>query len=409
MTRILAFVILIFLGGILPAAQEGVFQRLQNENCELYALDQEDIWHLTLLIRLCSQETDALLKTSLVPQKPLSFFALKREFEEREFTGSSVAVPLDEPVQRTLWRIFRALLQRRMRERLNTRAHDNASFALLAAALANRVIYCGIAERGFYQPDFRIPRRQFQKRQFPRINDLLTSHPPVESELLFRLYMVHANLLLDILEGTTRDLPGLLDAWWDGECRQKLPSAEALRNALPPGSLDGKSSLQSWYEQNAYATVQKRTRDNSTENIREQLEEILTISFLSADSQDGILRVQLEQLPEMLKDYKPNATAIRDIQNRLLSLLGVTPPLLQDAVSKYLLAVDALRQHNLRDFREFLHQAREEFGQASERQNRADAILLEEERTRQNRQRMTEWGEILNHQSLRPALDKILY
>ena len=160
------FYIIIMLALSLPLfAQEGVSCKCATENSELFALRQESLWNLQMLVRMCHRETDGLLKAVGIPKRMLDFYALEREFSEEEFTGSSVAVPSNESAHRGVWRVFRSMVARRLREGYQTRLTKAPScVSIVAAALTNRVVYCGLGATGVYRRDFRIPQAQFSNR-----------------------------------------------------------------------------------------------------------------------------------------------------------------------------------------------------------------------------------------------------
>ena len=405
------FYIIIMLALSLPLfAQEGVSCKCATENSELFALRQESLWNLQMLVRMCHRETDGLFKTAGIPKRTLNFYALEREFSEDEFTGSSVAVPSNESAHRGVWRVFQAMVARRLRECCQTRLPKEPScVTIVAAALANRVVYCGLGATGVYRRDFRIPRMQFSWRRFPPLAHLVSGPAPFSDGALFRVYLVHCNLLLDILEGTTRNLPELLAEWALAECRDGLPPLEALKHALPEGSLMPGETMQAWYERNALALVNDRVVDDSVEALQQRLEELMTVSFLSADSQDGIMRVHLERLPELSRDYHWDSAALGEVQNGLMRLLPSVPPLLQEAVGKYISAVDALRQGVNRDFRERLYDGRHEFESASVLQAKAEEMLDEAEEDDERALRMHEWLETLKRRNALNAIDKMLF
>lgn len=409
MKKILSIIVWLMLSFALMS-QEGVSRKCATENSELFALNQGSLWNLQMLVRMCHRETDALFKASAIPKRTLNFYALEREFSEDEFTGSSVAVPSDESAQRGVWRVFHAMVARRLRECYSSRLPKEPScVTIVAAALTNRVVYCGLGATGIYRRDFRIPQTQFSKRIFPPLATLVSGQAPLSDGALFRVYLTHCNLLLDILEGTTRNLPELLTTWALAECRDGLPSLEALKRALPEGSLQQGESTQAWYERNALAMVSENVRDDSAEALQQRLEELLTVSFLSADSQDGIVRVHLERLPEMSRDYHLDSVALGEVQNGLIRLLPSVPMLLQPAVGKYISAVDALRQGVFRDFRERLYDARHEFAAASVRQAKAEDMLDEAAEGDERTMRMQEWLEALRRCDALKPLDEMLF
>ncbi len=371
----------LLLAAFLASAQEeGTMQRLPGDNAEIYALNQEDLWQLLSLVRLSLRETDALFRRETPPKRPLQFLGLRREFQEKEFRGGDIPVPLGESPARQLIRIFRATLWRRMRENIppGVEATPPPFLNLLAAAMAGRTLYGGIAQRGFYQRDFRIPRYQFRQRRFPSLKQLLEMPVPSDRPAQLHLYLLHTNLFLDILQESVADVGGFLESWRShGQQEPSLTSLQALAIALPiPGN------PQAWYEQRALITAQEQQiRQSGLESLQEELEKILTVSLLSANPSDGLLRVHLEQIPQRLQDYRLDDQALATLQTRLLRLQRNAPILLQPAIGRYLAAVDAFRKRDFRTFREILQQARAQWAQDANRQRRAEELLLSDEGT----------------------------
>ncbi len=383
-------------------APEGFMQRLVGEKAECYALDQESLWRLITMARLCSRETDQLLKRENAPQRRLQFLGLKREFSEREFKGGDIPVPVAEAVPRQFCRVFQAFLWRRLREELPkdaTKARNAPPRFLqtLASGMANRVAYGGIGIRGYYWPDFRIPRWQFRDRLFPELEELLTMPVPSDRPAVLMVYLSHANLLLDILVDATPDFTYFLREWTLAESQEGLSPAAALAKCLPPGTLRSGETLQGWYERRALELSRERHGQNTATGIQEQLEAILTVSVLSADSRDGILRIHLEQLPQRLSDYKVDEAAITRIYDRLLRLQTTAPLLLRDAVGDYRSAVSAFQHHDYRLFRERLKVARRNLSESLERQHAAEELLERSEERSQGARTLSDWSEILQH------------
>lgn len=383
-------------------APEGFMQRLVGEKAEVYALDQENLWRLITMARLCSREADQLLQREGTPRRRLQFLGLEREFSEQEFKGGDIPVPVAESAPRQICRIFQAFLWRRLREELPKDATQARTAAprflqVLSAGMANRVAYGGIGMRGYYWPDFRIPRRQFRDRCFPDLEKLLDMPVPSDRPAVLTVYLAHANLLLDILVDANPDFTGFLRQWTLAESQDGLSTIAALSRCLPPGTLRPGETLQGWYERRALELSQERPGQNTAAGIQEQLEEILTVSVLSADARDGILRVHLEQLPWRLNDYKVDTAAVNRIYDRILRLQNTAPLLLRDAVGDYLSAVSAFRHQDYRLFRERLKVARRNLSGGLERQRAAEELLERSEERSQGARALSDWSEILLH------------
>ena len=92
------------------------------------------------------------------------------------------------------------MILRRTRELFPGSSAEIPSANWLAAAICNRVFYDGKGIRTFYSPDFRIARSQFMAGHFPRIDLLLSQPLPPADNPLFRLYLMHCDLLASALE-----------------------------------------------------------------------------------------------------------------------------------------------------------------------------------------------------------------
>ncbi len=372
----LSFFLLALAGAGALAQEEGALQRLPGENGEVYALNQEDLWYLTTLVRLCARETDALLKCGGTPRRPLQFLGLRREYREEEFRGGDIPVPLSASASLQLLRLCQGLLWRRMREAVppGQEATPPPFLPLLAAGVAGRILYGGVARQGYYLRDFRIPRWQFQRRHFPALRRLLEMPVPSDHPALLRLYLAHANLFLDLLLENTDSLPALLEAWRRAAEQPGLSSLQALAQCLPiPGN------PQDWYETHARETARDRQRKNNAAALAGELEEILTVSLLSANPSQGLLQVHLEEVPRKLQDYRLDDSALAALQTRLLRLQLSAPILLQEAVGEYLAAVEAFRNRDFRSFHSRLQRARRRLEQDCRRQCRAEELLQEDE------------------------------
>src|SRR5690606_32164143 len=81
----------------------------------------------------------------------------------------------DERMDAVTWRLMQALLLRRAREMGYKVPIEAPVLRWLAAALTNRMVMGGRGIRGIYELDYQVANRQFVRRHFPRVDELLLS------------------------------------------------------------------------------------------------------------------------------------------------------------------------------------------------------------------------------------------
>ncbi|MBO5763173.1 MAG: hypothetical protein J6R85_04810 [Lentisphaeria bacterium] len=408
---------LIFLPFLCAAAdkvegEEGFTQLLAAENVEMLALDRDEFWRLTVMLRIASREVDALFGVSGVPRRKLSVLVMEREFAESEYRGSDIPVRVEEGVPATMWRLCRGLLERRAAEMVGaSRKSRSQAIDALAAALTNRMVYDGKGGYGAYRQDYRIPERQFQKRCFPELEKLLLYAVPPEYPVLFRIYLVHCDLLFQCVADATGNFPAFLERWLRAQSEAKIPPGAAMASVLPPGIFRTGENLQAWYERSAMEQVGRGMFRNSPEEIVRELEDLTSLPVLDASSSGGVRRVPLEKVPRLLEDYRMDEAALTELQKKLLRLKTVAPLLMQDAVDAYIAAVEALRNGRRKDFNRQLKQGRKQLADSIEMMKRIDGLLdaAEAADDRKNSRRNENWREIIeNTEKLRAPLEKNL-
>lgn len=386
---------------------DGYHQYLPAERLDIFGKVEADVSNLAMLTRLCAHEVDAFFGDGRRPEHRLNFYAMDISFLESDFKSWDVPLRTAAPLEASVVRILQGLLLRQLRERLGIkRAAAPASVAFLAAALANRIVYDGKGTKGLYRKDYRIPRRQFASGTYPDLTRLLTEPPPSESRLLYRLYLVHCDLLLSCLQGlhSQKMLPLVLE-WWRLECKERLETTTALAQAMGIP----KDKLQEWYVTNAASYVKKSITPESAEDIASRLHRILTIPVVEMGGDEPLRTVPLEKLPEILKNRPLDLYALDSVQKDLLQLKLGSPPIYHDAIDLYIMAVNVLRQNDLKAFRKRFAEAQKSFGQATRLQQRVTALLNEAERELSPVDifRAATWQNILEHRlKLRAPVDR---
>ena len=385
---------------------EGFHQYLPAEKLDIFGKVESDVTNLTMLVRVCSHEVDALFGDNHRPEHRLNFYAMDISFSESDFKTWDVPLRNTAPLEASVVRILQGLLLRQLRERLNLRkAASTPSIHFIAAALANRIVYDGKGTKGLYRKDYRIPRRQFASGKFPDLARLLTEVPPAESRLLYRLYLVHCDLFLSCLQNThSHKMSPFLLEWWRLECNEHLGTTEALAQLLGVSS----DKLQDWYVTNATQQVRQMINSDSPQELPKRLEKLLTISVAELGGTETVRSVPLEKLPEILKNRPLDLFTLTNVQMDLVQLKLDSPLIYHDAIDLYIAALDALRQNDLKLFRKRFKEAQKTFAQAMQLQQRITALLDEAERTISpvDTLRAVTWQTILEHrQKLRTPLD----
>lgn len=342
----------------------------------VHAMEEEEAWRTTQLVRRAAREVDSLLRVASPPRRQLHFMVMESAFEGAQFAADEVPLKKRESDEARLMRILTGLLRRRAAELVEATAHQQRNFAsgeFIAAALCNRIFYDGKGGSGSYMPDYRVARRQFNAGHFPRCRWLLERPVSTEEPLCFRIYAVHCDVLLKCLE-EAGGRNGIFKRLWEAEMRQKQPLTAALCHAVgiePPG--DG--ALQGWYERNALSAVRRGVRSVSSDDTLRLLREILSVPVLATDTPGGIKYIPLAELADRLSDYRLDQRALMVMQYRLAQFQQGAPPLLRGALGEYRAAVALLMEGEERAFRRRCRAAGNAFRTAWERQERTGALL----------------------------------
>ncbi len=342
--------------------------------------DLSDTKNLALVVALLARETDRLLHFSEPAQKALTIHLLRQEEQEPSDAANLYLSRQDSPVV-IFYTLSKTLLLRRIRESLERDNLSLPSVDCLAAALCNRVFYDGLGVRTFYKSDYRIARGQFLDGYFPQIELLLNQPMPPEDSPLFRLYLLHCDLLVQAIENSKLS-PGIFYRKLFEMEAYGRKSHDAFEFLLKPEWQSHDNSLQSWYARNVLLESGKGWQRAESEDVIAQLQELITVPVLQAGQGNALTRVPLDQMPKLLEDYKVNALALTLLQNKILKLRIAAPPLLQEPIMLYSEALQLLKGDKTRRFKKKFQEAQQAFAAAVERQQKITTLLEKTEKER---------------------------
>ncbi|NLF60482.1 MAG: hypothetical protein GX574_04960 [Lentisphaerae bacterium] len=326
----------------------------------------------------CSTVVDQLLQCRSQPEKTLAVVVVEPGAERTDADPLRIEYDENEGVMAVTYRLMRGLLTRRARELFDRSSGQTATIDWLAAALTNRVVMHGQGRLGAYEPDYQVARQQFSQRHFPRMEILLQGGVTPEAPALFQLYMLHADLLAACLA----ELPGQR-----GEIFRKMLEMEAfgrtpveacaflLSNNLRPGQ-----ALQGWYEQQVVQVSRRGRRVDVRESIEARVEALESIAVVGGNGPAAVQRIRLDELPDILRDYKLDKVALANLQQRFLEIRQDASPLLQPALDQYVAALRTLAGGHERRFRTEFQRARAMFAEALAQQRQIEQVVDRYER-----------------------------
>jgi hypothetical protein len=331
----------------------------------------QDTKSLSQVAELFAREIDRTLHFSGIPQTRLQLTILRPD-EQTPDADSDLCFPYTASSIEISYGLIRKMILRRTREQFSGSGIDIPSADWLAAAICNRVFYDGKGIRTFYSPDFRLARSQFLNGHFPRIDLLLSQPVPPADNPLFRLYLLHCDLLASALENQL-EANVFLQKLFDLE-RYGRSTVESFEFLLRP-SWPAAETLQGWYEKQVLAESGRGWQLNEADNTLEELEDLLNIPVLEAGGRTAVKRLPLEKIPKLLEDYKLNALALNLMQRRIALLAKNAPLLLRPPLRQFSEALTALQTGKNSRFRKEFRQARKEFDEAMKRQKRIAQLL----------------------------------
>ena len=349
------------------------FENIPSSRLRVSAHTVEQARHIGRYVDTCSTVVDQLLQCRSQPEKTLAVVVIEPGAKRNDADALRIEYDENEGVMAVTYRLMRGLLTRRARELFDRSSGQTATTDWLAAALTNRVVMHGQGRLGAYEPDYQVARQQFSQRHFPRIEILLQGGVTPETPPLFQLYMLHAELLAACLA----ELPGQR-----GEIFRKMLEMEAfgrapveacaflLSNNLKPGQ-----TLQGWYEQQVIQVSRRGRRVDVRESIEARVEALESIAVVGGNGPAAVKRVRLDELPDILKDYKLDRVALTNLQQRFLEIRQDASPLLKPALDQYVAALGLLVDGRERRFRTEFRKARAAFAEALAQQRQIEQVV----------------------------------
>ncbi len=326
----------------------------------------------------CSTVADQFLDLRSQPDQTLAVLVVDQDAERAGADPLRIEYGDGDGVMEVTYRIMRGLLARRNRELTGRPSEQAATTNWLAAALTNRVVMHGQGRLGAYEPDYQAARQQFSQRHFPQMGILLQGGVTPEVPALFQLHMLHCDLLAACL--ATLPAPR-------GEVFRKLLEMEAfgrepveacafvLSDYLQPGQ-----TMQGWYERHVVEVSRRGRLLDVRESIEARVADLESIPVVGGNGPAGVKRVRLDDLPNLLRDYKLDKAALTNLQRRFVEVRQDASPLLRPALDSYVAALGALAGGQERRFRTEFQKARAMFEQALERQRRIEQEIDRYER-----------------------------
>jgi len=330
----------------------------------------EQARHIGRYADTCSTVVDQLLQCRSQPEKTLAVVVVEPAAERTGADPLRIEYDENEGVMAVTYRLMRGLLTRRARELFDRSSGQTATTDWLAAALTNRVVMHGQGRLGAYEPDYQVARQQFSHRHFPRVEILLQGGVTPDVPALFQLYMLHADLLAACLAALPAPRGEIFRKMLEMEAFGREPveaCAFLLSDYLNPGQ-----TLQGWYEQQVVQASRRGRRMDVRESIEARVAALESIPVVGGNGPAAVQRVRLDELPNILKDYKLDKAALVNLQRRFLEVRQDASPLLQPALDLYVAALGALAGGQERRFRTEFQKARAMFAEAQAQQRRIE-------------------------------------
>lgn len=376
--RIPILAILLGCAACLPAALESTYPEHPGpERIQVITTDADEARSFLLLAAACSREADRLLRPAAAPEQPLVFQL--GDISPEPLPAGVLFLDRRRPSAVLCATLLKALIMRRAREKHAAPLATLPAAHWLAAALSNRIFVDGKGIRSVYAPDFRMAHALYGQGHFPSLEQLLTRPADPEHLPFFRLYMLHADLLVRILENLSPAQP-LIPRQLEMEAYGRPPLA-ALEFLLRQAGVDFQN-IQHWYERAVLLESARHRQRNATEAVVAQLQELTTVTLLEAGSPDGIRRIPITEIPRIIDDYRLNARLLEQTQKKIQELRLNAPVLLQDPLALYLGALEQLKANNVRRFKKQFAAAEKNFAAAMRRQQQVEHLLDRIERER---------------------------
>ncbi|MFA6929667.1 MAG: hypothetical protein WCT05_05020 [Lentisphaeria bacterium] len=356
----------------LQAAYGAIFsETLDDLNLRIRTASLQDTKNLGQAAELFAREIDRCLQFSGSSEKLLQLTILRPQ-EKRLPDENELCFSFETSSLEISYGLINALLLRRIQENNPEAGEKIPSAAWITAAICNRIFFNGKGIKTFYSPDFRTAREQFLAGHFPRL-ELLLIHPvPPGNDPLFRLYLLHCDLLASVLENQQTADP-FFHKLFALESYGRTPS-EAFEFLLRP-QWSAQETLQGWYEKKVLAESGRGWQLNEADNVLAQLQDLLNISVIQAGETSAIKRMPLRDIPKLLENYKLNPLALSIMQNKILKLAKKAPLLLRNPLYQFNAALVSLQDGKTSRFKKQFRQASKTFDDALDRQNKIAELL----------------------------------
>lgn len=360
-----------------PATPKVATETMRAKQLQVKAWSAARARNVALYAANCASLVDDFLRC---PEQPKALLHIsERGVAKSDDLLYALEFTADERMDAVTWRLMQALLLRRAREMGYKVPIEAPVLRWLAAALTNRMAMGGRGIRGIYELDYQVANRQFVRRHFPRVDELLLSRLTPDYSELFQLHMLHCDLLAGCFE--------LLPAAHGQIFRELLeltahgrPLVEAVGYVLQ-NHQPGVISLQAWYERQVLVVCDRGIRHQSLAMIVDCVEVLESVQMVKAgQGLELVERVRLDEVPDVVKDLKLDLNAIGQLQLRFYEVKKDAPVLLQPALDMYSEALASLATGNTARFRHEFRAARSEFARVVARHRRIAAVLDEAER-----------------------------
>ncbi|MBP5639799.1 MAG: hypothetical protein J6X55_09995, partial [Victivallales bacterium] len=134
-------------------------------------------------------------------------------------------------------------------------------------------------------------------------------------------------------------------------------------------------TVQKWYERMVFKVSRRRRRQSSEEIIAEKVLELETVPVIGYEGGTALRRVPLEDVPNVLHDYHSDVQGVLRLEKRFRDLRESAPYLLREPLEKYALAMNWIREGNLKRFRKEIGEARRNFQSALARQKKMNEAM----------------------------------
>lgn len=270
-------------------------------------------------------------------------------------------------------RLLLELLVRRVEDMAGKIDRQSPFLQLVADGLTHRYVFGRRALSGYYEPDYEIARNQFMRHSFPQFDKLLVARSTGLHGALLRLHLMHADLLVAMLENTSspagENVKALLLAEQQGQ--NLLQTLDELTRHLRSEG----ESLQVLYQRLVLRAAQRQRRLSGEDVIEERVRQLESVPVVGLEATTAVKRIRLDDIPDVLKNYSGDKQGLFRLEQRFHELRLASPYLLRDALLTYAQAIAWLRNDNVSRFRQTIRQAREQFQKAMAKQRRVQEIM----------------------------------